>query len=102
MALNMVGVQIAATFELFVTLLAIFELLVFMGVVAPGFSLANFVRGGWAGQDAFSSDSAARHVRGDPVRDLVLPRHRGRGHGGRRSDGRRKRSIPDRLHRAAF
>jgi len=54
MGLNIVGVQIAATFELFVTLLAIFELLVFMGVVAPGFSLANFVQGGWGGADSFS------------------------------------------------
>jgi ethanolamine permease len=54
MTLNIVGVQIAATFELFVTLLAIFELLVFMGVVAPGFSAANFLAGGWAGQDSFS------------------------------------------------
>jgi ethanolamine permease len=54
MALNIIGVQIAATFELFVTLLAIFELLVFMGVVAPGFSTANFLKGGWAGQDSFS------------------------------------------------
>lgn len=54
MALNIVGVQIAATFELAVTLLAIFELLVFMGVVAPGFSLANFTTGGWSGQDSFS------------------------------------------------
>src|SRR5574343_594757 len=55
MTLNIVGVQIAATFELVVTLLAIFELLVFMGVVAPGFSVANLVKGGWAGQDSFSS-----------------------------------------------
>ncbi len=54
MALNIVGVHIAATFELFVTLLAIFELLVFMGVVAPGFSMANLVKGGWSGQDDFS------------------------------------------------
>ena len=54
MALNIVGVQIAATFELIVTLLAIFELLVFMGVVAPGFSVANLVKGGWAGSDTFS------------------------------------------------
>ncbi|MGM9491256.1 ethanolamine permease [Ideonella sp. YS5] len=54
MVLNIVGVQIAATFELFVTLLAIFELLVFMGVVAPGFSSANFLKGGWSGQDSFS------------------------------------------------
>ncbi len=54
MALNILGVQIAAMFELGVTLLAIFELLVFMGVVSPGFSVANFVKGGWAGQDSFS------------------------------------------------
>ncbi|WP_338848307.1 ethanolamine permease [Massilia sp. W12] len=53
MSLNIVGVQIAASFELIVTLLAIFELLVFMGVVAPGFALSNFVKGGWAGQDHF-------------------------------------------------
>ena len=54
MALNIVGVQIAATFELVVTLLAIFELLVFMGVVSPGFSLARFTQGGWSGEDRFS------------------------------------------------
>jgi ethanolamine permease len=54
MTLNIAGVQIAASFELAVTLLAIFELLVFMGVVSPGFSAANFVKGGWAGQDSFS------------------------------------------------
>ncbi|MEN3752866.1 ethanolamine permease [Mangrovibacter yixingensis] len=55
MALNILGVGIAATFELFVTLLAIFELLVFMGVVAPGFQWSNFVSHGWAGSDTFSS-----------------------------------------------
>lgn len=57
MTLNILGVQIAATFELAVTLIAIFELLVFMGVVAPGFSMANFVKGGWSGQDSFSIGS---------------------------------------------
>ena len=56
-ALNWLGVSIAATFELFVTLLAIFELLMFMGVVAPGWSLANFMANGWAGSNTF--DSAA-------------------------------------------
>ena len=55
MALNIAGMTIAASFELVVTLVAIFELLVFMGVVAPGFSTANFVKGGWSGADAFSS-----------------------------------------------
>ena len=54
MTLNILGVQIAATFELLVTLLAIFELLVFMGVVAPGFSVTNFVKGGWSGQDGLT------------------------------------------------
>ncbi|MBB3257290.1 ethanolamine permease [Paraburkholderia bannensis] len=54
MALNIVGVQIAATFELVVTLLAIFELLVFMGVVSPGFSWDHFSKGGWSGVDHFS------------------------------------------------
>jgi len=47
--LNILGVTIAANFELIVTILAIFELLVFMGVVTPGFSWANFAAHGWAG-----------------------------------------------------
>ncbi|MBI3144988.1 MAG: ethanolamine permease [Pseudogulbenkiania sp.] len=59
MGLNIIGVSIAATFELCVTLLAIFELLVFMGVVAPGFDWAYFTKGGWAGQDVFSLGSFA-------------------------------------------
>ena len=53
MTLNILGVSIAATFELVVTVLAVAELLVFMGVVAPGFSFSNFVLGGWAGSDTF-------------------------------------------------
>ncbi|MDW6093094.1 ethanolamine permease [Vibrio rhizosphaerae] len=53
MGLNCLGVKLAATFELFVTILAVIELLVFMGVVAPGFSLANFTANGWAGSDTF-------------------------------------------------
>lgn len=55
MGLNIAGVKMAAMFELVVTVLAVFELLVFMGVVAPGFSMANFVANGWAGSDVFSS-----------------------------------------------
>ncbi|MGV8918340.1 MAG: ethanolamine permease [Pseudomonas sp.] len=54
MALNIAGVSIAATFELVVTVLAVIELLVFMGVVAPGFSFSNFALNGWAGADTFS------------------------------------------------
>ena len=37
-----------------ITVIAIFELLVFMGVVSPGFSMANFTKGGWSGSDDFS------------------------------------------------
>ncbi|WP_421839683.1 ethanolamine permease [Novosphingobium sp.] len=54
MALNIVGVQIAASFEVVVTLLAVGELLVFMAVVLPAFRWSNFLSGGWAGQDHFS------------------------------------------------
>ncbi len=52
-ALNIIGVQIAASFELVVTLLAVGELLVFMGVVAPAFRWENFAAGGWSGQGQF-------------------------------------------------
>ena len=57
MGLNIAGMRIAASFELVVTLIAVFELLVFMGVVAPGFSMAHFVAGGWSGMDNFSLGS---------------------------------------------
>jgi ethanolamine permease len=51
MSLNIAGVTIAATFELVVTILAIIELLVFMGVVSGGFTWAHFTSHGWAGAD---------------------------------------------------
>ncbi|MEB0130362.1 ethanolamine permease [Pseudomonas sp. CCI2.4] len=54
MGLNILGVSIAATFELVVTVLAVLELLVFMGVVMPGFSFSNFALNGWSGADTFS------------------------------------------------
>ncbi|WP_438382461.1 ethanolamine permease [Asaia sp. BMEF1] len=47
MTLNIVGVHVAATFELFITIAAIIELLVFMAVVAPSFSWAHFTHSGW-------------------------------------------------------
>lgn len=56
MSLNLFGVSTAATFELAVTVIAIFELCVFMGVMAPGFKLDNFLANGWAGSDTFSWD----------------------------------------------
>lgn len=59
MSLNIVGVQIAATFELVVTILAVIELLVFVGVVQPSFSFSNFVLNGWARQAHFSLDSVS-------------------------------------------
>jgi ethanolamine permease len=55
MALNIAGVTIAATFELVVTVLAIGELLVFMGVVSGGFAWSNFTHHGWGGADQFSA-----------------------------------------------
>lgn len=70
MLLNIAGVQIAATFELLVTLLAIGELLVFMGVVSPGFAWSNFAGHGWAGANHFSLHSLP--VRRDSVCHLVL------------------------------
>ena len=54
MSLNIAGVTIAATFELVVTVLAIGELLVFMGVVSGGFTWSHFTHLGWAGADRFS------------------------------------------------
>ncbi|MDO9315894.1 MAG: ethanolamine permease [Burkholderiaceae bacterium] len=66
MGLNIAGMKIAASFELIVTLIAIFELLVFMGVVAPGFSAANFVKGGWGGADSFSIGSISGIVAAIP------------------------------------
>jgi ethanolamine permease len=59
MALNILGVQLAATFELVVCVLAVCELLVFMGVVAPAFSVAHFARHGWAGADSFGMPALA-------------------------------------------
>lgn len=59
MTLNILGVKLAAMFELVVTVLAVIELLVFMGVVAPGFSLANFMAHGWAGSNTFSGSAMA-------------------------------------------
>ena len=53
MTLNVLGVKLAAMFELVVTVLAVLELLVFMGVVAPGFSVANFAANGWSGGEHF-------------------------------------------------
>lgn len=74
MTLNILGVDIAATFELIVTLLAIFELLVFMGVVAPGFSGATSPLTAGRARTA-SAAGAAGDVRRHSVRHLVLPRH---------------------------
>jgi ethanolamine permease len=51
--LNVIGVKIAATFELFITILAVGELILFFGVTIPHFSVANFTQNpsinGWEG-----------------------------------------------------
>lgn len=52
-AINLFGVKESAVFTLIITLLAVVELLIFMGVVAPHFELKNFMHNsmpfGWAG-----------------------------------------------------
>ncbi len=62
MALNIAGVEIAASFELVVTVLAIAELLVFMAVVAPGAHWHHFVAGGWSAQGGHFSDQYSMHA----------------------------------------
>lgn len=52
--LNIIGVSIASTFELFITILAILELILFMCVVFPKFSISNFVHLGWGGSNSLS------------------------------------------------
>ncbi len=51
--INMLGIKESAVFTLVVTLLAVLELLVFMGIVAPHFELKNFMHDpmpfGWGG-----------------------------------------------------
>lgn len=47
--INLLGVKIAASFELVVTVLAVAELLVFIGVVAPGFKWENFTNDAFLG-----------------------------------------------------
>ncbi|TCC90069.1 ethanolamine permease [Pedobacter frigiditerrae] len=51
--LNISGVKESAIFSVFITVLAVAELLLFMGVVAPSFKLANFTADpmpfGWSG-----------------------------------------------------
>lgn len=54
MTLNIAGVQIAASLELVITLMAIIELLIFMAVVSPGCHWSNFLAHGWQGQNHFS------------------------------------------------
>lgn len=51
--LNIAGVKAAATFEMVITVLAVGELLLFVGIVTPSFETANLTRNafpnGWAG-----------------------------------------------------
>ena len=51
--INISGVKESATFSVFITILAVAELLVFMGVVAPHFKMSNYLSHpmpfGWGG-----------------------------------------------------
>jgi ethanolamine permease len=42
--INLLGIKESAVFNLVVTLLAVIELLIFIGIVAPGFSTENFMQ----------------------------------------------------------
>ena len=66
MALAIVGVRIAATFEVVMTLLAVAESLVFMDVVAPAFSWARFAAGGWAGSPTFGAGAIGGMIAATP------------------------------------
>ena len=44
--INFIGIKESASFTLIVTLLAVGELLVFMGIVVPSFKMSNFVHNG--------------------------------------------------------
>ena len=50
---NMSGVKESAVFSVFITVLAVLELLIFMGIVGPHFKMTNYVRDpmpfGWSG-----------------------------------------------------
>jgi ethanolamine permease len=43
-AINLIGIKESATFSLIITLMAVAELLLFMGLVAPHFKTGNFMR----------------------------------------------------------
>jgi ethanolamine permease len=51
--LNLAGIKESATFALVITLLAVAELLIYMGIVAPSFKMSNFLQHpmpfGWKG-----------------------------------------------------
>ncbi|HEY8783248.1 MAG TPA: ethanolamine permease [Mucilaginibacter sp.] len=51
--INILGVKESATFSVFITILAVAELLLFMGIVSPHFNMTNFVSHpmpfGWSG-----------------------------------------------------
>jgi len=50
---NVTGIKESATFSVFITILAVAELLLFMGIVAPGFKMSNYLSNpmpfGWGG-----------------------------------------------------
>jgi len=52
-AINLLGIKESATFSIIITILAVLELLVFIGIAAPHFSYANFTADalpfGWSG-----------------------------------------------------
>lgn len=51
--INMIGIKESASFSVFITILAVAELLLFMGIISPHFKMSNYVAHpmpyGWAG-----------------------------------------------------
>jgi ethanolamine permease len=51
---NLLGVKLAVMVEMLIALLAVVELMIFVGMVAPSFSFSTLVAHGWAGQDVLT------------------------------------------------
>ena len=51
--INAIGIKESAAFSIFITLLAVAELLIFMGIIGPGFKMSNYLSHpmpfGWSG-----------------------------------------------------
>ena len=104
--IHLIGVGEALKVTFVITAIAVVALLVFIVVMIPEFSTSNLTDiapDGSSGSTRLPAVRLGRHLGGVPVRDLVLPRDRGRP-AGRRGDARsqaRHAARPDRRHDAS-